>query len=176
MNRRSLVLGTGLIAALLLVGVGVAGLAFAGQLAPGPEQPVNFPHTVHVSALGMECRFCHRGVDTEAQATIPPVEQCLFCHVVVRTDSPEIQKLITAYRTNKPITWVRVHRQPDHVGFVHWTHIARGFDCATCHGDVTNIDQMPLGRVKQVRALGMGDCLNCHRENSAPTDCWTCHK
>ncbi|GIW09547.1 MAG: class III cytochrome C domain protein [Dehalococcoidia bacterium] len=175
MRRRTLV-GAALVVALVVVGLGVAGLAFAGQLAPGPEQPVNFPHTVHVSALGLECRFCHRGVDTEAVASIPPVEQCLFCHVVVKTNSPEIQKLIRAYQENEPIDWVRVHRQPDHVGFVHWTHIARGFDCATCHGDVTNLDLMPLGRVKQVRALGMGDCVNCHRQNNAPTDCWTCHK
>ncbi|MFN8532828.1 MAG: cytochrome c3 family protein [Dehalococcoidia bacterium] len=176
MNRRTAVLGTLLIAVLLVVGLGVAGLAFAGQMAPGPEQPVNFPHTVHVSSLGLECQFCHRGVETDAVATIPPVEQCLFCHTVVRTDSPEIQKLSSAFKTNTPIDWVRVHRQPDHIGFVHWAHIAKGFECATCHGDVTDLDQMPLGRVRQVRALGMGDCLNCHRENNAPTDCWTCHK
>jgi hypothetical protein len=29
--------------------------------------------------------------------------------------------------------------------------------------------------VEQVRDLKMGDCVDCHRENNAPTDCLTCH-
>jgi hypothetical protein len=180
MNRRNLLIGVGLLAVLLVVGLGVAGLAFAGQMAEGPTQPVNFPHTVHVQSLGMECQFCHRGVETQEFAGIPPVEQCLFCHVnVIPPGRAEVPKLIDSYKTNNPIDWVRVHRQPDHVGFVHWAHIARtdlGITCATCHGDVADLDQMPGGKVRQVRALGMGDCVNCHRENNAPTDCWTCHK
>lgn len=42
--------------------------------------------------------------------------------------------------------------------------------CITCHGDVAN-----MSKVKQIRPLKMGDCVNCHRDNSAPTDCVTCH-
>ena len=30
-------------------------------------------------------------------------------------------------------------------------------------------------KVEQVRPLKMGDCVNCHRDNGAPTDCTTCH-
>jgi hypothetical protein len=42
--------------------------------------------------------------------------------------------------------------------------------CATCHGDVKAVRQ-----VEQVRTLKMGDCVDCHRANNAPTDCAVCH-
>ena len=42
--------------------------------------------------------------------------------------------------------------------------------CMTCHGDVGN-----MTKVKQIRPLKMADCVNCHRDNNAPTDCITCH-
>ena len=42
--------------------------------------------------------------------------------------------------------------------------------CMTCHGDVGN-----MAKVKQIRPLKMADCVNCHRDNNAPTDCVTCH-
>lgn len=170
MKRKPLVLGGVATLIVLLVLLSVGGLAIAGQL-DGPEQPVNFPHTTHVTSLGMDCQFCHRGVATSANALIPPVEQCLFCHNIVKTTSPEIQKLTSSYKSNQPIDWKRVHRMPDHVGFEHFVHIQKGFDCSTCHGDVGS-----MTRVKQVRALGMGDCVNCHRQNGGPTDCAACHK
>lgn len=42
--------------------------------------------------------------------------------------------------------------------------------CSTCHGDIAT-----MTKVKQVEALKMGQCVNCHRDNGAPTDCITCH-
>ena len=42
--------------------------------------------------------------------------------------------------------------------------------CSICHGDVTESE-----KVRQVRSLKMGDCVDCHRANDAPTDCSTCH-
>jgi len=42
--------------------------------------------------------------------------------------------------------------------------------CSTCHGQVEK-----MSKVKQVRALKMGDCVDCHRQNNAPTDCAICH-
>ena len=156
--------------------------------AEGPEQPIAFPHTVHAGAvedggLGLECAFCHRNVEQGAVATIPSVQQCMFCHSKVtgttQTAQVEIAKLRAAADTLTPIDWVRVNRLPDHVQFVHDAHI-RFFSeqdgvtssqvCSTCHGAVET-----MTRVKQVRSLKMGDCVDCHRENNAPTDCATCH-
>ena len=149
----------------------------------GPDQPIDFPHTTHVQDLGLDCTFCHREVETSAQATIPPVNLCMTCHQAVAgsTDSAEeeIDKLRDAFDDGEAIAWVRVHRVPDHVHFVHEAHIryftmkdgvAPSAVCSTCHGDVGAME-----KVKQVRTLKMSDCVDCHRDNNAPTDCTTCH-
>ena len=146
----------------------------------GPDQPIAFPHPTHVEDLGMDCTFCHRNVTEGAAATIPSAGLCLTCHQVIGDDLPEVEKLREMVVENeRPIDWVRVHRVPDHVHFVHEAHIkffserdviAETAVCATCHGDVGSME-----KVEQVRALKMGDCVNCHRDNGAPTDCTTCH-
>jgi ribosomal protein L24E len=173
--------------------------------AQGPEQPIAFPHTVHAGSvesgnLGLDCTFCHRNVDKGAAATVPSVQQCMFCHSKITgegstslTALAEITKLRTASEQGDSISWVRVHRLPDHVQFVHDVHIrylmgrpdvivnstpAIGPDgtvdaaqtCSTCHGQVAT-----MAKVRQVRALKMGDCVDCHRANNAPTDCAACH-
>lgn len=179
-------------------------LGFGGA----PEQPIHFPHTVHAGTdalvdlegnpmltgdgqpmhgLGLDCTFCHSNVDKGATASVPPVEQCLFCHQTVGTDLPEVMKLIAAWDNKGPVLWERVHRLPDTVRFVHEAHV-RFFTkegnllpsgeqamipanvCSTCHGEIANMTE-----VKQVRSLKMGDCVDCHREYNAPTDCTTCH-
>ena len=146
----------------------------------GPTQPIAFPHTVHVTTAGLDCQFCHRTVSTEEAATVPAVAQCQFCHDFTRitgeqssspTAETEIAKLIgDPLEGPDPVNWVRVHRLPDHVQFVHAPHIQQGFSCSTCHGDIASMEV-----VEQVRNLKMRDCVDCHRENSAPTDCTTCH-
>ena len=146
----------------------------------GPEQPIAFPHTVHVTDAGIDCQFCHRTVATDEAASIPAVAQCLFCHDFDKIDGElsasataeeELAKLIGELgEPRQPIDWVRVHRLPDHVQFVHAPHIQQGFSCSTCHGE---IGEMQV--VKQVRNLKMRDCVDCHRDNGAPTDCSTCH-
>ncbi len=146
----------------------------------GPEQPIAFPHTVHVNTAGLDCQFCHRTVATDEAASVPAVEQCAFCHDFSRitganSDSPtaqeEIAKLIGELGGSpNPVDWVRVHRLPDHVQFVHAPHIQQGFPCSTCHGDIASMEV-----VKQVRDLKMQDCVDCHRDYNAPTDCTTCH-
>ena len=149
----------------------------------GPEQPIDFPHTTHVEELGLDCVFCHREVTTSAQASIPAVALCMTCHQAVDGSDDdamaEIKKLRDAYEEGDAVDWVRVHRVPDHVHFVHEAHI-RYFSerdgvaptavCSTCHGDVSAME-----RVSQVESLKMADCVECHRENDAPTDCTTCH-
>ena len=176
----------------------------------GPDQPIAFPHTVHVGELGLDCTFCHRNVTKGAAATVPAVGLCMTCHKTVGDDKSEVETLREIHAAGNPIDWVRVHRLPDHVHFVHEAHIrffsgsktvvkdvkdsntelrldeagridpdirlgqsidvAPSATCSICHGDVAG-----MVKVKQVRPLKMGDCVNCHRDNSAPTDCTTCH-
>ena len=153
----------------------------------GPDQPIDFPHTVHVQELGLDCTFCHRNVSKGPAATIPAVGFCMTCHQVIGDGIPEVEKLRAIFDPDgdpntddgRAIDWVRVHRVPDHVHFVHSAHIkffserdgvAPSAVCSTCHGEVRN-----MTKVKQVRSLKMGDCVDCHRANDAPTDCTTCH-
>ncbi len=145
----------------------------------GPSQPIAFPHPRHVQDLGLDCTFCHRHVTQGAAATIPAVGLCMTCHMAVGDGLAEVEKLRTTFEAGDPIDWVRVHRQPDHVRFVHEAHIsffseqdgvAPSGVCSTCHGDVGAMDV-----VKQVEPLKMSQCVDCHRDNGAPTDCTTCH-
>jgi hypothetical protein len=145
----------------------------------GPTQPIAFPHTVHVQDLELDCTFCHRNVTLGAAATIPAVGLCMTCHKTVGDGLPEVEKLRTVFEEGQPIDWIRVHRVPDHVQFAHEPHvrffserdgISPSATCSTCHGDVGS-----MVVVEQVRSLKMGDCVDCHRDNGAPTDCTTCH-
>ena len=145
----------------------------------GPDQPIAFPHTVHVQQLGLDCTFCHRNVTKGAAATVPAVALCMTCHKTVGDGIEEVEKLRATFEAGLPIDWVRVHRVPDHVQFVHEAHIRFFMEqdgvsaaavCSTCHGDVGS-----MTKVRQVRSLKMGDCVDCHRANNAPTDCTTCH-
>jgi hypothetical protein len=59
-----------------------------------------------------------------------------------------------------PIEWVRVHNLPDHVYFNHAQHVSIGqVECQKCHGPVEEMEV-----VYQYSTLGMGWCINCHRE------------
>ena len=172
--------------------------------AQGPDQPIAFPHTVHSGSveqggIGLDCTFCHRNADKGPAATIPTVQQCMFCHSQVKGTLPTAQVQIgilrDASQAGQAIDWLRVHRLPDHVQFVHDVHIRflmanpdnivnastalaqlpdgtvnAAQTCSTCHGAVET-----MVKVKQVRALKMGDCVDCHRQQNAPTDCAICH-
>ena len=174
--------------ALLLVGflafvtVAVA-LVLARPLSPAPAEPLVFDHSVHVQVAGLDCAFCHRTADQTYTPGLPDVQQCMFCHSVVSQVQAapaqygdDLNKLRAAWQSQQPIDWVKNHRLPDHVHFVHEAHLrsldsnGNAITCATCHGDVQN-----MGLAKQVRPLNMGDCVNCHRDNGAPTECATCH-
>ncbi len=162
----------GLVALVALAGLWLFGVPW--RVGAAPAQPVAFYHTIHVNTVKMDCLFCHRQADKGAAATVPSVEQCMFCHsVITSTGQPaaEIAKVRSAWEQKQPISWARVTQMPDHVHFVHEAHVARaGLSCATCHGDVGSMQQ-----VSQVRSLRMGDCLACHRAMNGPTDCLKCH-
>jgi hypothetical protein len=146
-------------------------LLLASQPNPAPRQPIAFDHQVHVQNAGIDCAFCHRGAARGPSANLPDVQQCMGCHAVVGPNGdPGVRTLRQAWQDQRPIDWVRVHRLPDHTRFTHEAHIAAGIACATCHGDVASMQQ-----VGQVRSLKMQDCVACHQQASAPTECVTCH-
>jgi len=144
---------------------------FSPTAQAAPDQPIDFPHTIHATTLNLDCSFCHRTAAEEPHAGVPALEQCMFCHNVVQPEtSDQIPLLLEAWNNYEGVNWNRVHQLPDHVQFVHEAHINAGFECAECHGDVENME-----KIKQVRDLRMDDCVQCHVENVAPIDCTTCH-
>jgi Cytochrome c7 and related cytochrome c len=133
-----------------------------------PIQPVPYSHKLHAGMLGMDCRYCHRMVETGPHATVPDTETCMGCHAQVKNDSPLLQPVRDAFASGNPVPWVKVHMLPDFAYFNHAVHVHAGVGCATCHG---RIDQMET--VHQVEPLSMGWCLECHRDpakNLRPLD------
>lgn len=123
------------------------------------DQPVPFSHKHHAGDLGLDCRYCHTGVESSAVAGLPPTETCMTCHSQIWTNAAMLAPVRLSLAENKPLRWNAVNTLPDYVYFDHSVHIAAGVGCSTCHGDV---DKMPL--MMKAKPLTMEWCLNCHRE------------
>ena len=147
----------------------LAGLALTGGLlaARSPywtnqnvtrDQPIQFSHKHHVGDDGIDCRYCHTGVEFSATAGVPPTKTCMNCHSVLFNSAGYLEPVRESYRTDHSIPWVRIHRLADYVYFNHSIHVAKGVGCSTCHGQV---NQMPL--MFQASTLEMSWCLDCHR-------------
>jgi hypothetical protein len=123
-----------------------------------PKQPVAYSHILHAGDLGIDCRYCHTVVEISAYAAIPPTQTCMNCHTLVKPESEKLLPVRESWLSGKPIEWIRVHDLPDYVYFNHSAHLRAGVGCASCHG---NIVEMEI--VRQVQPLSMGWCLECHR-------------
>jgi len=131
---------------------------YVSQAGVAREQPVPFSHEHHVRGLGIDCRYCHTGVETSSFAGIPSAKTCMSCHSQIWTNAELLEPIRQAYKTGQPVHWTRVHNLPQYVYFNHSIHVAKGVACTTCHGPV---DRMPL--TYQQNSLHMTWCLECHR-------------
>lgn len=140
-----------------------------------PIQPVNYSHQIHVSRLGMDCRYCHTHVEQSGVANVPDTATCMNCHTgageagylnaalwAKHKTSVDLSLVRESYATGEPIAWRRIHKLPDYVQFNHSVHVNAGVSCVSCHA---RIDQQAV--VRQSENLSMGWCLDCHR---APED------
>ncbi len=147
-----------------------------------PEQPILFSHALHNGQMGIDCQYCHTGVEKSRHAGIPSVSVCMNCHTQARTDRPQIVKLKEYYTSGKALLWKRIHKVPDYAYFNHSSHVNKGIQCISCHGDVGQ-----MVKVAQVNSFTMGACLDCHRNaqtkltylknvKNGPEYCWACHR
>jgi hypothetical protein len=127
-----------------------------------PTQPVDYSHKLHAGDLGMDCRYCHTGVEVSAKANVPPTETCMNCHSLIGTDNVKLDPVRESWVTGKSIEWIRVHDLPDYAFFNHSAHVNTGIGCESCHGNVAT-----MAKIEQKKPLSMGWCLSCHR---APED------
>lgn len=162
----SLPLALGLAAALTGAAV-AAGVTFyltpkytrAGYM---PVQPVPFSHKIHSGQLGVDCRYCHNGVEKSWFSNLPGASTCMNCHNQVLKDDSRLQLVRDSAETGKPIPWVQVHKVPDYAYFSHQVHVRRGISCLECHGRVDQMDE-----VKHDKSFSMSFCLDCHRNPAA---------
>lgn len=159
----------GLIVFCAVVALAWRGLTAAPHAINAPvEQPVPFSHKHHVGDDGIDCRYCHSSVETEATAGIPPISTCMTCHSQLYTDQAALAPIVRSWENGVALHWQRVHDLPDFVYFNHSIHIAKGVGCVSCHG---RVDKMPL--TARVQPLSMSWCLDCHRDpapNLRPRD------
>ncbi|HWD21137.1 MAG TPA: cytochrome c3 family protein [Verrucomicrobiae bacterium] len=123
-----------------------------------PQQPVAFPHSVHVTQLGMDCRYCHNGVEKSWYSNIPATSVCMNCHSQVLKDDPRLAPVRESAASGKPIPWIQIHKLPDYVYFNHSVHVNRGVSCVECHGRIDQMDE-----VYHAKPFSMSFCLDCHR-------------
>ena len=152
---------------LLIGGVVTAGLNYYftpkyTRVGYQPTQPVPFSHSIHVNQLGLDCRYCHDGVEKSWYSNVPAADTCINCHSAVRADDPKLEPIRASYKDeNKPVEWVQIHKLPDYVYFNHSVHVNRGVSCVECHGRVDKMDE-----VRHEKHFSMTFCLDCHRELS----------
>lgn len=123
-----------------------------------PDQPVPYSHKLHAGDLGIDCRYCHVGVEKGPHAGVPPTQTCMNCHASVKKDSPLLTPVRESWTSGESMQWVRIHKAPDYVYFDHSAHIRATIGCEACHG---RIDQAVV--VKQEQPLSMSWCLECHK-------------
>ncbi len=152
-----------IVGAMLMVGTVIAGVTYYwtpswSRVGYQPVQPVAFDHSLHVTQLGMDCRYCHNHVDISGHSNVPATQTCMNCHSQVRSNDPALALVRESWETGEPIPWVRIHKTPDYVYFNHAIHVNRGISCVHCHGQVNEMEV-----VYHAKSHSMAFCLECHR-------------
>ena len=143
------------------------------------DQPIAFPHNVHVS-YGLNCQYCHFSAERSPSAGIPPVATCVGCHapgrIAGQSEYAQSQiALVNEYANNgETIPWVRIHKVAEHVKFPHHRHVNAGVQCVDCHGDVPNLGVWEQPNPEWGNGK-MGWCISCHVEQEVNRDCTACH-
>jgi hypothetical protein len=136
-----------------------------------PVQPIPYNHRAHDIAWEIECRECHAMPEPGIAAGLPSTATCMRCHVKMRFNAPDVQKLAGYDARNEPIPWKRVAPWFRNIVFGHKTHMAvPSVTCDTCHGNVRAMEV-----TTRVKDLTMNGCMSCHDEMAASNDCAICH-
>ena len=123
----------------LVIAVCAALFAWRTLIAPRPavgapvEQPVPFSHKHHAGDDGIDCRYCHTSVETEAFAGLPPLATSMTCHSQLFTDAAPLRPLRASFAGSDSLAWNRLHHLPEFAYFDHSIHLSKGIGCSSCH-------------------------------------------
>jgi len=160
------------IAAVALV-VG-AGALWAVRRPATVEQPIAFPHAVHVKKVELECASCHPGATTSFHSQLPTLELCLECHEEKLSDNPEEAKIRQLAKENPQPEFRKLFVFPNHVFYSHRRHVVVAkIPCERCHGAIAETSTPPR---RPLVHITMQYCLDCHRKRGASQDCIECHR
>jgi len=194
MARSTLVLGLGLVTALL-----AGWVAFPRVLYVGQTQPLDFHHKTHAEQSGFaECAQCHALRDDGTFGGTPSLDTCMSCHSERIGTSHDETILVDNYvKTGKEVPWLVYARQPANVWFSHAIHVRRGrLACSECHStygesdDVRIYEQNRISgysrdiwghsilriRFRRHDGMKMSDCEDCHRQHHIQVGCLGCHQ
>jgi len=86
-----------------------------------PNQPIQFPHDIHVAQLGMDCRYCHSFVEVAAHSNVPTTQVCMNCHAQIQKRTRNSRRSASRGRaasrsngcrsTRRPITFISITRR-----------------------------------------------------------------
>jgi len=127
-----------------------------------PLQPVAFPIASTVTQLGLDCRYCHNGVE---KFVVLQYSRRLLVHELPRggaQDDPKLALVRESYQTGKPIPWVHIHKTPDYVYFNHSVHVTRALAASSATARSTR-----WTRFTRPSPSSMSFCLECHRDPAA---------
>ena len=97
-----------IVGGLLAGGVVTAGVTYYftpkySRVGYKPVQPVAFSHAIHADQLGLDCRYCHNGVEKSWYSNVPSASTCMNCHNQVLKDDPKLALVRESAATGKPI-------------------------------------------------------------------------
>src|SRR5690606_21437875 len=121
--RQSLIIGGIGIAITIWVIVSFARSDYISNVGEAVVQPVPFSHRHHARGLGIDCRYCHVGVEKYSHAGLPETEICMTCHSQIWTESVTLEPVRRSYESGEAIAWQRIVRLPEFVFFNHSIHV-----------------------------------------------------
>ncbi len=160
-----------------------------------PEQtiPLRFFHDKHL-AQEIDCATCHeKALDSVSSSDqlvpvgAPGEDACQTCHdfsTGAQADPPSACE--TCHANYAPV-WKDDRKKDDfravnnppaamilpqgHIKMNHKLHVDKGIACATCHGDLKNVQVATVANAMPV----MMTCMECHDGKQASDNCRTCH-
>jgi hypothetical protein len=134
---------------------------------PAQKISLRYSHRVHIQQEGMRCLDCHGAAPDSWKSSdllLPKEERCADCHAEVK-DKERCSYCHPGGETRQPFEF-----PPAFLRFDHRGHLRNGVRCVDCHPQVA---QRELATVDDLPR--MADCVACHRQRRASTECAACH-